>query len=96
MTFQDAKKIAQARGYEIMTTSGQYNWFSANMDWHATGQTINLQVWIDPNGRDQRWELGYITNSAIKVTTGQIGSFTNDVHFLKWQMNFMRVIEKLV
>ncbi|GEM_PF-3427304 len=91
MSYEEAEKRANELGYEVHTFNSNRNWFSALKHWEYTGQTISLQVWIESN----EFEFNRM-EGAIQITTGKLGSFDNDVHFLSWQKSFMQVIEKLV
>lgn len=91
MTYEEAEKRAIELGYEIHMSNGNKTWFNALKHWDYTGQTFSLQVWTET----EEFEFGRM-EGAILITTGKLGSFTNDAHFLSWQKSFMKVIEKLV
>lgn len=91
MTYDEAVERAEVFGYTVVTTTPERNWFNATKTWGTNDQVISLQVYPDT----ENFVLTHY-HGVIQVTTGGIGSFLNDVHFLRWQRQFMETIEKLV
>lgn len=88
MTYEEARQRAELLGYELQSHSSDHRWFNGIKMWG--GQSIALQVWPEK----EQFSLTAF-EGAIKITTDTLGSFNNDAHFLKWQMQLMKVIEKL-
>ncbi|MCU5339303.1 hypothetical protein OCA10_08850 [Bacillus cereus] len=91
MDFEQAEERAMELGFTVHSFSGDRKWFNALKTWDYTGQTFSLQVWTDTEEFEFKRMEG-----AIQISTGKLGSYNNDVHFLSWQRSFMEVIEKLV
>ncbi|MDA1861174.1 hypothetical protein PDK22_26160 [Bacillus cereus group sp. BY122LC] len=91
MEFEQAEARAMELGFTIHSFNGERNWFNALKTWDYTGQTFSLQVWTE----EEKFEFSRM-EGAIQISTGKLGSYNNDVHFLSWQRSFMEVIEKLV
>lgn len=95
MTFEQAQQIANEYGYSVHMIGGDRKWFSAMKIWDETAQTIALQVQIKDNG-GHAFKFTHMLMNGIVVTTGELGSMDNQVHFLKWQRMFMETIEKII
>ncbi|WP_144608533.1 hypothetical protein [Bacillus cereus] len=91
MDFEKAKERAKELGFEIHAFNGERNWFNAIKKWDYTGQTFALQVWTEK----EEFEFNRM-EGLIQISTGKLGSYTNDAHFLSWQRRFLEVLEKLV
>lgn len=91
MDFEKAKERARELGFDIHVTNGNKTWFNALKTWDYTGQTFALQVWTET----EQFQFDRL-EGMIQISTGKLGSYDNDAHFLSFQRRFMEVIEKLV
>lgn len=91
MEFKKAKERAEELGFDIHVINGNRTWFNAIKTWDYTGQTFSLEVNSDKN----QFKFTML-HGLIVITTGWLGGFNNDVHFMDFQRRFMETIEKLV
>lgn len=90
MTYEEALARARLFGFTLTAHAGDKSWFSATKVWDETKQTIAILVYPAKN----QFTLKHY-HYAIEITTGTLGSFSDDVHFLRWQRAFMETLEKL-
>lgn len=90
MEWNEAQERARFFDFEINVTNGDRTWFNAMKTWDYTGQTFALEV--KPETNQFRFTK---MHGPILIDSTWLGSYDNDVQFLRWQKHFMETIEKL-
>lgn len=86
MEFYEAQERAKELGFSINASGG--NWFSAMKEWE--GHTFALEV----NADTEKFRFSMYFG-PILIDSTWLGSYKDDVHFLRWQRHFMETIDKL-
>lgn len=74
---------AKERGYELVMTDGDENWYS----FYSRNHKLNLEVHV---GTAEFTLLQY--EGIIKITTGKCGSFMADSHFKRIERQILDVL----
>lgn len=90
MEWDKAKERAEFFDFSIHSTATDRTWFSAMKTWDYTGQTFAMEV--KPEENKFRFTK---MHGPILIDSTWLGSYDDDVHFLRWQRHFMETIEKL-
>jgi hypothetical protein len=85
LTREEVKAIAEERGYDLVISGTDTNWYSFIND-----RGINLQVWTET----EQFQLTKMYN-FIEVTSGKRGAFLNEDHFIKFEDNIIAAIRAL-